>query len=691
MGRQDRIRILAIAGALVIFGASVLKLAWVCDDAFITFRTIDNFVNGYGLRWNIAERVQTFTHPLWLMVLTPVYAVFGHVFYAVIGVSLVLGLSVVWLTTTRFADHWLKVLWVGIAFAVSKAFAEYSTSGLENPLTHLLLVVFLCVYFLTPHSSRRLLFLSLLAGLLCLNRLDCLMMIAPVLAYEVWRGGLRPSWRPLVFGLAPLAVWSLFSTFYYGTPLPNTAYAKLGTGISRAAAFDLGVSYYTSSLLLDPVTLCTIGAALMLVAVTRQRDECVVAVGVVFSGLYIVWIGGDFMSGRFFTASYLVAVVLVCRLMPARPALLGGALAATVILGSVSPVSPLRVRAASYEGDLAISTDGIVDERGFYAGDCGLWAVIENGGEIRHVFANLGRKWKAMNPEVAMNETLGFAGYFIGPDVHLVGRFGLSDAFLARLPASGFEWRPGHYTRSFPQGYVGTLWKDENRIEDTNLAAFYDKISLVVGADLFSPGRLSALVGLNLGSYEYLVAHLDERYRMMREATWAEVESEVGVTHESDVDTLLDAADGFLLSGRSDLAYLVWSTAFEREPDAAYVLEVCNRICLDLIVTDAGMLATETLIRVTKEGRGGSDLQHTLAIGHFQQAKFGRAAEAARPGITSEPLHLSSVKVVADLLRIFRMPEAAGYYRAVLSLDPDNEEARTELSMIESEAERSAN
>jgi hypothetical protein len=73
MDRQDRIRILAIAGALVIFGASALKLAWVFDDAFITFRTIDNFVGGYGLRWNIAERVQTFTHRLWLMVLTPVY------------------------------------------------------------------------------------------------------------------------------------------------------------------------------------------------------------------------------------------------------------------------------------------------------------------------------------------------------------------------------------------------------------------------------------------------------------------------------------------------------------------------------------------------------------------------------------------------------------------------------------------
>jgi arabinofuranosyltransferase len=182
-----------------------------------------------------------------------------------------------------FSDNWLKVLWIGIAFAVSKAFAEYSTSGLENPLTHFLLVLFFCVYFLTPQSSRRLFFLSLLAGMLCLNRLDCMMMIAPAVAYEVWRGGLRPSWRPLVYGLAPRAAWSLFPTFYYGTPLPNTAYAKLGTGISRAAAFDPGVSYYTSSLLLDPVTLCTIGAALILVVVKWQRDECVIAIGVVLT------------------------------------------------------------------------------------------------------------------------------------------------------------------------------------------------------------------------------------------------------------------------------------------------------------------------------------------------------------------------------------------------------------------------
>jgi hypothetical protein len=52
----------------------------VGDDAYFTFRTIDNFVHGYGLRWNIAERVQAYTHPLWLLLLTPFYWITGEPF-----------------------------------------------------------------------------------------------------------------------------------------------------------------------------------------------------------------------------------------------------------------------------------------------------------------------------------------------------------------------------------------------------------------------------------------------------------------------------------------------------------------------------------------------------------------------------------------------------------------------------------
>ncbi len=64
--------VLGAAGVLLIV---IIRAAWLCDDAYITLRTVDNVVNGFGLRWNAIERVQTFTHPAWMLLLTPFYAI----------------------------------------------------------------------------------------------------------------------------------------------------------------------------------------------------------------------------------------------------------------------------------------------------------------------------------------------------------------------------------------------------------------------------------------------------------------------------------------------------------------------------------------------------------------------------------------------------------------------------------------
>ena len=64
---------LAVLVAAVALVVTIVRSAWYCDDAFITWRTVDNFVNGHGLTWNVAERVQTYTHPLWMMLLTVAY------------------------------------------------------------------------------------------------------------------------------------------------------------------------------------------------------------------------------------------------------------------------------------------------------------------------------------------------------------------------------------------------------------------------------------------------------------------------------------------------------------------------------------------------------------------------------------------------------------------------------------------
>ena len=62
---REQVGRLACACGLVAFAWVLLRTAWLCDDAYISFRVVENAVSGHGLRWNVADRVQVFTHPLW--------------------------------------------------------------------------------------------------------------------------------------------------------------------------------------------------------------------------------------------------------------------------------------------------------------------------------------------------------------------------------------------------------------------------------------------------------------------------------------------------------------------------------------------------------------------------------------------------------------------------------------------------
>src|SRR5258706_11724750 len=69
-----------IWAAWAVLALIILRNAWVSEDAYITFRVIDNFFHGYGLRWNVHERVQAYTHPLWLLLHIPFYALWRNLF-----------------------------------------------------------------------------------------------------------------------------------------------------------------------------------------------------------------------------------------------------------------------------------------------------------------------------------------------------------------------------------------------------------------------------------------------------------------------------------------------------------------------------------------------------------------------------------------------------------------------------------
>jgi len=67
---KNRIKhILAILPALVLFAYFANQLNFIQDDAYISYRYVENFLNGDGLVYNIGERIEGFTNFAWVIYL----------------------------------------------------------------------------------------------------------------------------------------------------------------------------------------------------------------------------------------------------------------------------------------------------------------------------------------------------------------------------------------------------------------------------------------------------------------------------------------------------------------------------------------------------------------------------------------------------------------------------------------------
>ena len=80
---------LAIPVAIVLVGAWTYR--WVQEDAFINFRIIGNLLAGHGPVYNIGERVEVYSDPLWLYLQAGLHEVLP--FISLEWMSVVLGLG----------------------------------------------------------------------------------------------------------------------------------------------------------------------------------------------------------------------------------------------------------------------------------------------------------------------------------------------------------------------------------------------------------------------------------------------------------------------------------------------------------------------------------------------------------------------------------------------------------------------
>ncbi|HAE59288.1 MAG TPA: hypothetical protein DCG54_07215 [Anaerolineae bacterium] len=508
MGRKYSIILL-----FLVFLTVLLRTAWIGDDAYITMRSVDNWVNGYGLTWNPAERVQTFTHPLWMLLLAGAYFVVGNAYFSLIGLSLLVSLAVMLAFLIWGAQNEFDLALGGLLLILSNAFIDYSTSGLENPISHLLALLFV-LYFLKSNgamNARKIFLLGLLAGLAVLNRMDSILLYLPALLYIFWQDRTPKNVGRLLMGFIPFTLWSLFSLFYYGFVFPNTYYAKLNTSIPHGTLVQQGVLYFFNSILLDPITLFIIASSLLAAFLWGDSRQKLIGAGMILYLGYVVYIGGDLMSGRFFSICFLLAVVLLLRHSDAlgwrRKFLLG---LVALFLGLMSPSLAFN---PPVHLDLEIANrSGISDEQGFYYGGSGLlrWGRYHKLPE--HEWVSEGINLRKQGPQVYVGKGIGYLGFYAGPQVHVIDYFALSDTLLARLPLQqGIKWDIGHIRRAIPDGYLETLETGTNKIADPNLAVYYEKFSMVTRGNLWSWERIQAIFDLNIGKYDALLdAYLRE-------------------------------------------------------------------------------------------------------------------------------------------------------------------------------------
>ena len=475
-----------------------VRTAAVTEDAFITFRVIDNALHGYGLVWNTGERVQVYTHPLWALLLLAFSAIGGNIFHTALALSLALTLVCVALIARNAAGRW-TAFWAVLALLLSEAFVEYSSAALENALAHALVAALVVAWArFTLETGRRAWVPALCAGLMVVTRHDFAVLVGPVTLVLLARTQGRDRWHAWLAAALPLVLWSTFSIIYYGSPWPNSAYAKLNNGLSLTESFHAAEPHFRDLIKYDAVATLVIAVAAirgLLQGAWRMRP---LALGLLFYVLYLGSAGGDYMGGRLFSTPFVMAVAMLALSVRLRwwwnaPVWIVVTLALGLHRGwMVKDVHPhAESRFMSQHAWMYPYTGWLASTR-------------------RADFSNMpwgeqGLKARAEKHEVVAKCAVGLYGFNAGPGVRIVDPLAIGDGFLSRLPSKKPSY-PGHFERAFPEGYLDTVTSATNQLRDPSLRVLYEKIRLIETGGLFDPTRLQAIWALNTGEDKKLAA-----------------------------------------------------------------------------------------------------------------------------------------------------------------------------------------
>ncbi|MEU3625754.1 hypothetical protein BS329_06925 [Amycolatopsis coloradensis] len=361
---------------LVVYADLGWRRRWMSDDGLIVLRTVRQILAGNGPVFNIGERVETNTSPLWTAILSVLGLIPG---VPLEWISVVTGL-VFSVAGLFFGLDGARRLYQPLAFhglapagalmvCALPPFRDFATSGLETGLITLWLggTWWLLVRRTSTVDGPRTWPVALVAGLGPLVRPDLALFsgVALVALLVLVRPGRRGALGLLAVAAALPLAYQVFRMGYYGLLTPNTALVKEASEANWAR----GLAYLVD--LVQPywlwLPLLVLAVATTVFASTVDKTFLVLTavpiVGAVLLSLYAIRVGGDFMHGRMLLPALFCLLLPVLALPLTRATtvlLLVVGVWAIVAAGSLRPPYSAAPRAV-----------GVTDERAFWSRSTG--------------------------------------------------------------------------------------------------------------------------------------------------------------------------------------------------------------------------------------------------------------------------------------------------------------------------------
>ena len=210
---------------------------YLYDDAFITFRYAVHLAEGHGFVYNLGERVQGITTPLWGLALAALRVCgFGVTWVSrALAIGCELGVAALLIARLRREQLPQASLLAAFLFALDLYLAKTAVGGMESSLFLLLTVAAACLYL-----QGRDLVAAALAALSVFVRPEGLLFALCLLAFATVERR-RVPWKPVLVALALILGGVALQYAYYGELVPQSVRGKMALTRTLRPVFDLAL------------------------------------------------------------------------------------------------------------------------------------------------------------------------------------------------------------------------------------------------------------------------------------------------------------------------------------------------------------------------------------------------------------------------------------------------------------------